>query len=49
MDNTWMICGHWNKNFPETLLGYFPLQMKQSIVTKAVKTFDILAVMLHFA
>lgn len=47
MDNTWMICRNWNKNFPETLLGSFPLQIKQGIVTKAVKALDILDVMLH--
>lgn len=47
MDSTWMICGRWNKNFPETLPDYFMLQIKQIIFTKAVKILDILDVMLY--
>lgn len=45
-----MICRYWNKNFPETLLDYFTLQIKQVIfffLTKAVKALDILDVMLY--
>ena len=50
MNCTWMICRYWNKNFPETLLDYFTLQIKQVIfffLTKAVKALDILDVMLY--